>query len=266
MTRGLGNNDDLVHEAAAAGPYGDIARLLRLLGTIGTPAPVTETVESTLIVLADALRAEFVCAASVVGDRLVPTAAYGVASDDPVFESGWPLGPAGREALDLGTPVARAVVAALECPPHLRDVSAASGAWIPLTAGADAADELLVLFRLGGFGFYPAELQVLASAAYRMSSAVEALERANAIERLAEGGPGLARHVNLTSLLDEAVVLLRDLIGTDSAFIVTIADDLFTLAAHTGTDESIVRRFPRTARTMPQLGCTFNRPCVCRPT
>ncbi len=82
-------------------------------------------------------------------------------------------------------------------------------------------------------------------------SAVEALERANAIERLAEAGPGLARHVDLPSLLDEAVVLLRDLTGTDSAFIVTVADDIFTLAAYTGTDESIVRRWPRTTRTMP---------------
>jgi hypothetical protein len=205
VTGGLGNNHDLAHAAAAAAPYGDIARLLRLLGMIGTPAPVTETVESTLMVLADALQAELVCVASVVGDRIKPSAAYGLATDDPLFRSGWPLGPAGREALDQGTPVARAMVVPLERPPNLRGVSAASGAWIPLTAGADPADELLVLFRLGGRGFHPAELQVLSSAAYRMSSAVEALERANAIGRLAEGGPGLARHVDLTSLLDEAV-------------------------------------------------------------
>ncbi len=104
MTRGLGNDDDLAHEAAAAARYGDIARLLRLLGMIGTPAPVTETVESTLMVLADALRAELVCVASVVGDRIVPSAAYGLAADDPVFQSGWPLGPAGREALEPGHP------------------------------------------------------------------------------------------------------------------------------------------------------------------
>jgi diguanylate cyclase (GGDEF)-like protein len=251
VTGGFGNNEDLAHEAAAAAPYGDIARLLRLLGMIGTAAPVTETVESTLMVLADALRAELVCVASVVGDRIVPSAAYGLAADDPLFRSGWPLGPAGREALDQGSPVARAMVTPPECPPHLHGVPAAAGAWIPLTSGADPADELLMLFRLGGRGFYPAELQVLSSAAYRMSSAVEALERANAIERLAQGGPGLARHVDLTPLLDEAVVLLRDLIGTDSAFIVTFADDLFALAAHTGTDESIVRRWPRTTRTMP---------------
>ena len=127
----------------------------------------------------------------------------------------------------------------MERPGHLRNVPAASGAWVPVTAGADPADELLVLLRLDGHEFHSAELQVLASAACRMRSAEEALERANAIERLAEAGPGLVRHVDLASLLDEAVVLLRDLTGTDSAVIVTVADDILTLAAHTGTDESI---------------------------
>jgi len=161
------------------------------------------------------------------------------------------MGMAGREALDRDTPVARAMVDPRDRPPHLRGLSATSAAWIPLTAGADPTGELLVLFRSGGHGFYPAELQVLASAAYRMWSAVEALERANAIERLAEVGPGLARHVDLPALMDEAVVLLRDLIGTDSAFIVTVADDVLELVAYTGTDESIPRRWPRTTRTMP---------------
>jgi len=252
VTRGLGHSDDeLADEAAAAAPYGDVARLLQVLGGIGTPTPVSETVESTLMILADALRADMVCVASAVGDYLVPTAAFGLPADDPVFQSGWPMGMAGREALDRDTPVTRAMVDPRDRPPHLRGLSATSAAWIPLTAGADPTGELLVLFRSGGHGFYPAELQVLASAAYRMWSAVEALERANAIERLAEVGPGLARHVDLPALMDEAVVLLRDLIGTDSAFIVTVADDVLELVAYTGTDESIPRRWPRTTRTMP---------------
>ena len=250
--RGRGSHgEELVYEAAAAAPDDDFAHLLGLLGAIGAPAPVSETVDGTLTVLADALGAGLVCVASVVGDRLVPTAAYGVAPDDPVFQSGWPLGGAARDALDRGTPVARAEVAPMERPGHLRNVPAASGAWVPVTAGADPADELLVLLRLDGHEFHSAELQVLASAACRMRSAEEALERANAIERLAEAGPGLVRHVDLASLLDEAVVLLRDLTGTDSAVIVTVADDILTLAAHTGTDESIFRRWPRTTRTMP---------------
>ncbi len=55
--RGRGNHgEELVYEAAAAAPDDDFARLLRLLGAIGTPAPVSETVDSTLTVLADALR------------------------------------------------------------------------------------------------------------------------------------------------------------------------------------------------------------------
>jgi len=162
------------------------------------------------------------------------------------------LGEAGREAIDRRAPVARALVAPLERPSYLRDLPSASGAWIPLATDADPADEVLVLLRLGGHKFSPAELHVLESAAYRMWSAVEALERANAIERLAEAGPGLAQHMDLQSTLDEAVVLLRELTGTDSAFIVSVADDILTLATHTGSDESIARRWPRTTRTMPK--------------
>ena len=110
--RGRGyHGEALVYETATAAPDDDFAHLLGLLGAIGTPAPVSETVDSTLTVLADALGAGLVCVASVVGDRLVPTAAYGVAPDDPVFQSGWPLGGAARDALDRGTPVARAEVA-----------------------------------------------------------------------------------------------------------------------------------------------------------
>ncbi len=243
--------DQLTRDPAGAAPDADVDRLLRLLGAIGTSAPVSETVDSTLMVLADALGAGLVCVASVVGDRLIPTAAYGVAADDSLFQSGWPLEGAGREAIDRRTPVARAAVAPLELPGYLRDRPSASGAWIPLATDADPADELLILLRLGGQEFSPAELQVLESAAYRMWSAVEALERANAIERLAEAGPGLARHMDLTSTLDDAVVLLRELTGADSAFIVNVADDILTLATYTGTDESIARRWPRTTRTMP---------------
>src|SRR5262249_13445865 len=79
----------------------------------------------------------------------------------------------------------------------------------------------------------------------------EALERGAAIENLAQAGPSLARHIDLDSLLNEAVVLFRDLTGSDSAFIVTITDGVFELAAYTGTDDSIPRRWPRTTETMP---------------
>ena len=52
-------------------------------------------------------------------------------------------------------------------------------------------------------------------------------------------------------MLDEAVALFRDLTGTDSAFLVTITDGVFELATHTGTDDSVPRRWPRTTETMP---------------
>jgi diguanylate cyclase (GGDEF)-like protein len=84
-----------------------------------------------------------------------------------------------------------------------------------------------------------------------MCSALDALERGAVIEKLALAGPSLARHIDLDSLLDEAVVLLRDLIATDSAFIVTITDGVFELVKFTGIDASIPRRWPRTTTTMP---------------
>src|SRR5262245_51544919 len=130
VTRGLGGNDELGEAAAASVPYGDIARLLRLLGGIGTSAQVSETVDSTLMILADGLRADMACVAAAVGDRLVPTAVFGPSAGDQTIESVWPLGRAAREALDRGTPVARAMVASLERPSSLRGLPRASGAWI----------------------------------------------------------------------------------------------------------------------------------------
>ena len=99
--------------------------------------------------------------------------------------------------------------------------------------------------------FTATDVQVLAAVGLRMGSVLEALERGAAIEKLAQAGPSLARHIDLGSLLDEAVVLFRELTSTDSAFIVTITDGVFELATHTGTDDSIPRRWPRTTQTMP---------------
>ena len=117
-------------------------------------------------------------------------------------------------------------------PPPLHEAEKASGAWIPLSGvGTEFAGDLLVLYRSGGDLFTPADLQVLLSMAYRMYSAVEARERGAAIERLAQAGPGLARHLDVGSLLDDAVVLLRELTGTDSAWILTSATTCAEVAA-----------------------------------
>ena len=125
---------------------------------------------------------------------------------------------------------------------------------MPLAGDLAPSGDLLLLFRGDAEPFSAGELQILTSVGYRIGAAVEALERATAIERLAAAGPGLARHVDLPSLLDEAVVLLRDLTGTDSAFIAIREEDLLVLATYTGVDESISRRWPRTTAVMPHWG------------
>ena len=215
----------------------EMSRLLRLLELIGTPASASATVDSTLLVLAEALRADVVCVASAVGQRIVPTAVAGPAADD--LTPSWPLGPAAREALERSVAVRHSAVAAADRPPGLLDRPKISGAWVPLAGDLAPSGDLLLLFRGDAEPFSAGELQILTSVGYRIGTAVEALERATAIERLAAAGPGLARHVDLPSLLDEAVVLLRDLTGTDSAFIVIREDDLLVLATYTGVDESI---------------------------
>ena len=202
--------------------------------------------------LADALRADVVCVASAMGQRIVPTAVAGPAAVD--LTPSWPLGPAAREALDRSVAVRHSAVAAADRPPGLLNRPKISGAWVPLSGDLAPSGDLLLLFRADAEPFSAGELQVLTSVGYRIGAAVEALERATAIERLAAAGPGLARHVDLPSLLDEAVVLLRDLTGTDSAFIVIREEDLLVLATYTGVDESISRRWPRTTAVMPNWG------------
>jgi len=228
--------------------HGEMARLLRLLELIGTQAQASTTAESTLLMLAEALRADLVCIASAVGQRIMPRAVAGVPSAD--LASTWPLGPAAREALERSVAIKHRVVGAADRPPGLSH-RLISGAWVPLTADPGPSGELLILFRGEAEPFSSAELQILTSVGYRIGMAVEALERATAIERLATAGPGLAQHVDLAGLLDEAVVLLRDLTGTDSAFIVIREGEQLRLATYTGVDESIARRWPRTTATMP---------------
>jgi diguanylate cyclase (GGDEF)-like protein len=228
---------------------GEMSRLLRLLELIGTQAQASTTVEGTLLVVAEALRADMVCIASAIGQQLVPRAVAGA----PIAEltSSWMLGPAARQAVERSIAIRHSAVAEVDRPPGLRHRPRISGAWIPLPADPVPSGDLLILFRGHAEPFSSAEIQILTSVAYRIGTAVERLERATAIERLAAAGPGLARHVDLASMLNEAVVLLRDLTGTDSAFIVIREAEQLKLATYTGVDESIARRWPRTTATMP---------------
>ena len=225
------------------------AGLIRLLTAIGTPGPPSGMVERTLAALSDVMRCDVVCVVEINSDHLVAARAVGLAVDDPTLTGDWPIGAAARAVIATGDPVALEFVASTNLPDSMAHRTGCAGAWIPLSIGAERTGELLILLRREPFSH--ADVQVLDAVAVRMSSALEVLERGAAIERLAQAGPGLARHIDLPALLDEAVVLFREITGTDSAFIVTITDEVLNLASFTGTDESIPRRWPRTTQTMP---------------
>ncbi len=199
-----------------------------------------------LTAIADVLQADVVCVVPLVSDRLVSTESVGA-----IDGGGWPRGPAAEEVVASESPVCRTRVSPADLPPDLRDGGARSGAWIPLPIASEPAADLLILLRDRVDPFTADEVDMLSAVAVRMGTALEALDRVAAIERLAGAGPDLTRHVEMPSLLDEAVVLFRDLTGTDSAFVVTIDDGLFELAAYTGSDPSVPRRWPRTTTTMP---------------
>jgi diguanylate cyclase (GGDEF)-like protein len=231
--------------------------IIRLAAALGTPAPPGEMVEQTLTALAEILRCDIVCVAEVRYDELVVTRSYGLGGG----ADRWPAGPVVRQVIDTATPATRTDVRAPDLPAALRDRVGCAGAWIPLTVGSEPPENLLILLRPGTDPFSRADLRMLAVVAVRMWSAVETLERGTALERLAQAGPSLARHTDLAGLLDHAVELFREITGTDSAFIVTRSGDSLDLAAHTGTDDSIPRRWPRTTATMPN----WDRLSVGRP-
>jgi diguanylate cyclase (GGDEF)-like protein len=229
----------------------DKSALIRLLSATGAPAPADDIIETTLAALAAELRCDVVCLAEIRPDGLVPTRSYGLPGDDLRSFDPWPLGPAAERAVATATSVMLVGVAQPELPPMLRDRVGRAGAWIPLTTGSEPAGNLLILLRDDSDPFAQSDLRIVTAVALRMRSALGALERGTAIERLALAGPGLARHNDLESLLADAVVLFRDITGTDSAFIVTRSGEVLALAAYTGTDDSIPRRWPRTTQTMP---------------
>ena len=207
-------------------------------------------IETTLAALADTLRCDVVCLAEIGPEGLTPTRSHGLPGD-PRSADAWPLGPAAERALAAAESFTCIGVDKPDLPALLRDRVGCAGAWVPLATGSEPAENMLILLRDSANPFSRSDLQILTAVARRMRSALNTLERGSAIEQLALSGPALARHTDLDSLLQDAVVLFRDITGTDSAFIVTLADDELALAAYTGTDESIPRRWPRTTATMP---------------
>ena len=211
--------------ASAQEAYRDTSRLIRLLTVIGQPSSPEDLVDETLTVLSEVFAADVACVVRAVSGHLVVTSACGLAPDDQACTSGWPIGPAAGQALRSNRAVTHSPKHPDDVPPSLAQLDIRSAVWMPLTARTDSADRLLVIYRGSGEPFSPADLQVLGSVAYRLCLAVEARERSVAIERLAQSGHRLARHLDPQSLLDEAVELFRTFTLAESAWVVVLQHD-----------------------------------------
>lgn len=258
MTSSIGDSEerrlrnalaDAVGSARAA--YRDTARLIRLLTVLGTPSSPEELVERTLLVLSDVFDADVACIAELAEGSLRVTSACGLPENDIGFAGRWSVGPTAREAIRTGQPLTRSTTTAADIPSSLTGLGACSAAWIPISVGPESRADVLILYRRSGEPFSDADLQILSSVANRLSTAVEARERGSAIEQLAQAVPRLAPHLDLQSLLTDAVRLLRRLIGTDAAWIVAIRGSTAVLSAHSGLAEAEVRTWPRPIEQVP---------------
>ncbi len=266
-------------EASARDAYRDTTRLIRLLTVIGTPSRPEELVGHALNVLSEVFSADITCVAEPVEDALLVTGSCGLPEGDDAFAGAWAIGPSARRALHGGHAVAGAVSDPDDVPPSLRELGMSHAAWVPLATGGNAGTELLVLFRRRPDRFTAADLQVLTSVGYRMSSAIEARERGVAIEWLAQSGHNLARHLDLRALLDEAVGVLTALTNAEAAWIVTVDGEVANLRAQVGLDDRATSSWPRPVVELaawpaarsgePYLGATddtgVRRPALCVP-
>jgi diguanylate cyclase (GGDEF)-like protein/PAS domain S-box-containing protein len=233
-----------VANVAVRDAYRDTTRLIRLLTVINTPSSPDVLIDRALTVLSEVFSADVTAVAEAIGDRLLVTASCGLPEDDPAFRGEWRRGPAATEALTTGETVVCDRLSAADTPPTLRAYGLRSAAWIPLSAEPDERVELLLLYRCGDEPFTEAELQMLASVGYRMASAVAARERGLALERLAQTGHRLARHLDLHPLLADAATLLADLAQTDRAWIATVSAGEAVLSARHGLPADTPRRWP----------------------
>ena len=78
-------------------------------------------------------------------------------------------------------------------------------------------------------------------------SAVQEREQSAVMERLAQSGHRLARHLDLPPLLDEAAALLRELTGADDAWVVTVRDGRAVRAAPTAAADDALEPGRRAA-------------------
>ncbi len=223
---------------AASNAYRDTSRLIRLLTVLSSLSAPDELLGNTLRVISETFTADVVCMTWLVGGRLVVSSACGVPDDDPSFVDSWAAGPAATEAIHRRSAVSTDIdPTGRDVPPSLADLGLRSAAFVPMSDTDDEHIELLVLYRSSGEAFSGTDLYVLASVAERLRVAAEDRERAVAIERLAQTGHMIARHLDSDSLVDQSVALLRDLTAADSSAILAVNDGRLYLWGHRGFSE-----------------------------
>jgi len=208
-------------------------------------------VSEVLAALSDVFTADVVCMAHPKGDQMVLTAACGLPEDSPAFTTGWPLGEAPSETGRTGRSVARLGLGPSDdLPAVMADLGVRSAAWVPLpTGGPNQA--LIALFRVSSEPFTASDLKILDSVAYRLSLSIDAGERRLTIERLANVGHRLARHLDTDALLAEAAELFRTLARADAGVAVTVDGDRNEVHGSSGIGRSALAAWPAAVGDLP---------------
>lgn len=221
--------------AVARRAVNDTGRVIRLLTVVTEPLPPDVLIERAMDVLSEVFIADVACVADVAGSGLVVAQSCGLAEDDASRGSGWPLGDLAIQALRVGRPVtASGEMIDGQVPPSLAAIGVRHVAWVPLSVGPDVSDKLVILCRTTSAPFTPADLYLLGSATARLGLAIDARERSAGHARLAGSGHRLAKHLDLPPMLDEAAVLLRELVDADATFVGVVNGETIGLAATCG--------------------------------
>ncbi|HEU5109386.1 MAG TPA: EAL domain-containing protein, partial [Micromonosporaceae bacterium] len=219
---------------AVRAAYRDTTRLIRLFQVLGQQKEPDELVDDTLTALSEVFFADVTCVAGAFDRRLVVTGSCGLPEDDPAFRDGWPLRGAACEAMSSARAVGRTgMIEPDDLPGSIAGLGISSAVWVPLSTD-DADSDLLILFRCRPEPFDQSDLAVLSSVAVRLRLAVQERQRTAVMERLAQSGHRLTRHLDPEPLLEEAVDLLRQLTAADRAWIVTLEAGQARLRAHRG--------------------------------
>jgi diguanylate cyclase (GGDEF)-like protein/PAS domain S-box-containing protein len=229
--------DDVAQVAmvSAYNAYRDTSRLIRLLTVIGQPWSPSRLLDECLLVVSEAFGAAVSFLGHAIGDRLLVASACGLPEGDDAYSAGWPVCPAVVEALRTGRVVVRAPAGPNDVPESLRGIGLRSAVWVPLSQAGNGGD-VIGMFLHTDAPFAQSDRHVLASVASRLRLAVEERERHAALERLAQCGHRLARHLDPNALLAESVELLRQVTAADHAWVLVVQGDRAHLGAYQGPD------------------------------